>query len=144
MLINIGKGIELNVDTTRLGFPTDLPPVAAHTVMIGLRNQLMDSHAGMTAKDNPTDYVEKSEAIAKKKLEAMYQGEIRTVTTREGDPVKAEATRLAINAVKAALRKANRKADDKAIRAKAIEVRERFMEQAAKNVEAAADIDIDI
>jgi hypothetical protein len=98
----------------------------------------------MTAKDNPTDYVEKSEAIAKKKLEAMYQGEIRTVTTREGDPVKAEATRLAINAVKAALRKAGRKADDKAIRAKAMEVRERFMEQAAKNVEAAADIDIDI
>ena len=144
MLVNIGKGIELNVDVARLGFPADLPPVAAHTVMIGLRNQLMDSHAGMTAKDNPTDYVEKSEAIAKKKLEAMYQGEIRTVTTREGDPVKAEATRLAINAVKAALRKVGRKVAEPAVRAKAIEVRERFMAQAAKNVEAAADIDIDI
>ena len=139
MLVNIGKGIELDVP----GPSTLSPEVLNHILYIGWRNVLMDSHASVT-KDKATDVVGESKAVAEKKLRALINGELRTVTAREGDPVKAEATRLAINAVKAALRKANRKADDKAIRAKAIEVRERFMAQAAKNVEAAADIDIDI
>ena len=149
MLVNIGKGIELNVDVVRLGFPTDLPPVAAHTVMIGLRNQLMDCHAAITAKDSPTDYIEKSKAIAEKKLEAMYDGEIRTVTTREGDPVKAEALRLIAKALKAKDAKDGAKRDDKA---RLVEAREllalakpdsKVMVQARKNVEETKALSID-
>ena len=93
MKVNIGKGLEIDVDVN--GLPA---PVMQHVVMIGLRNILMDSHASVTAKDNPDDYREKSLAVAEGKLEAMMKGELRsngTPRTRTLDPVSKEAKALA-------------------------------------------------
>lgn len=148
MKVNIGKGIELDVDVTKLGLPAEstLSAVARHVIYLGLRNPLMDSHAGITTDE--TDYVAKSTAQAEKKLAAMYSGEVRAFGTREGDPVKAEARRLAVRAVEAAIKKAGKKVKDverSAITEKANTVLERFMEQAKKNVDTAkaADISLD-
>lgn len=142
MLVKIGKGIEMDVDTSRLGF-SNLTPVGESIVYLGLRNRLMDSHASVTTDEE--DYVEKSQAAAEKVLAALYAGEVRTVGTREGDPVRAEAKRLAVAAVKAAIRKAGKvklaDVDAKAINAKASEIMDRFMDQARKNVEDAKAID---
>lgn len=109
MEVSIGKGITMTVDTDKLGLVTD-SAVGEHIAYIGLRNILMDSHAGVTSDE--ADYVAKSRAIAEKKLAALYAGEVRTVGTREGDPVKAEAMRLAVAAIEAMLKKAGRKPKD--------------------------------
>lgn len=95
--IDIGKTLQVSVDVGRL-------PESAleHVIKIGLRNILMDSHAGV----NTTKYPEADAAkiremsleTAMKKLEAMYRGEIRSnATTREASltPVEKEARRLA-------------------------------------------------
>lgn len=145
MLIKIGKGIEMDVDTSKLGFGT-LTPVGESIVYLGLRNRLMDSHAGITTDE--ADYVAKSTAQAQKVLDALYAGEVRTVGTREGDPVRAEAKRLAVAAVKTAIRKQGKvklaDVDVKAINAKADEILPRFMEQARKNIEGLRAMDIDL
>lgn len=145
MLVKIGKGIEMDVDTAKLGFES-LTPVGESIVYLGLRNRLMDSHAGITTDE--ADYVEKSRAQAEKVLAALYAGEVRTVGTREGDPVRAEAKRLAVNAVKAAIRKAGKvklsDVDPKAINETAATLADRFMDQARKNVEAARAVDVDV
>lgn len=140
MIVNIGKGIELETPDT---FTAE---VTAHIMKIGLRNILMDSHASVTADKVGADGDVKaeSEAVARKKLDALIAGDLRTSATRISDPVKKEAMRLAIAAVEAALKKANKKAEAKVIRAKAETVVERFMVQARKNVEATAGIEIDI
>ena len=65
--INIGKGIELEVDPSRFN-----REVMDHVIKIGLRNVLADSHANATAKADPTGYVAKSRELAEKKLAAMY------------------------------------------------------------------------
>lgn len=147
MLVNIGKGIELNVDTTKLGLPPEemLSAVARHIIYLGLRNPLMDSHAGITSDE--TDFVEKSRATAEKKLTAMYAGEVRVAGTREGDPVRAEAKRLAVKAVEAAIKKAGKKVGDydrKAITEKAVSVIDKYMDTARRNVEAAKALDVDV
>lgn len=102
MEIQIGKGIALPVEIEKL--PAN---VMDHVVYIGLRNILMDAHAGITT-DEP-DYQAKARAVAEKKLAAMLSGEVRVAGTREGDPVRAEAMRLAVAQIDAALRKAGRK-----------------------------------
>src|SRR5215475_9766070 len=104
MQVNVGKGITLDVDVTRLGFApeSELSPVALHVIYLGVRNPVMDSHAGITKEsDDNWEQLSKEKAIAK--LESMYNGEVRAAGTREGDPVKAEAMRLAIKAVQAAI-----------------------------------------
>jgi hypothetical protein len=140
MIVNIGKGIELDCPDT---FTAD---VTAHIMRIGLRNILMDSHASVTAEKvgDGGDVVAESKAVAEKKLAALIAGDLRTSATRISDPVKKEAMRLAIAAVEAALKKADKKADAKVVRAKAETVVERFMVQARKNVEAVAAIDLDL
>lgn len=102
MEINVGKGLSIDVDTAKL--PAN---VMDHVVYIGLRNILMDSHAGISTDE--TDYQDKSRATVEKKLAAMYAGEVRVAGTREGDPVRAEAMRLALAQVDALLRKAGKK-----------------------------------
>lgn len=114
MEINIGKGLSLNVDQTKLN-----DAVMAHVVAIGLRNILMDAHASVTRDEVGDDVQAQSLAASQKKLDAMYAGEVRTSSTRTGDPVRAEAIRIAVDKVKAALRKAGKKVTDydaKAIR----------------------------
>lgn len=116
MLVNVGKGIERDVNTSTL-------PEAAlnHAIMIGLRNILMDSHASITADEYPNAYLRKAaaEAMVDKKLAALLSGEVRVQSTREGDPVRAEALRMATAMVTAKIRKAGKKVSDyeaKAIR----------------------------
>jgi hypothetical protein len=104
MDVQIGKGIMLAVDVQKLG---ENIAVRDHIIYIGLRNILMDAHAGITT-DEP-DYQDKARAVAEKKLEAMYNGEVRVAGTREGDPVRAEAKRLAVAMIHAQAKKAGRK-----------------------------------
>jgi hypothetical protein len=102
MQIQIGKGLGLDVPVDKL--PAN---VMEHVTYIGLRNILMDAHAGITT-DEP-DYQAKALAVATKKLDAMLSGEVRVAGTREGDPVRAEAKRLAIAMIHAQAKKAGRK-----------------------------------
>jgi len=102
MKVQIGKGLELDVDVSKL--PGN---VLDHVQYIGLRNILMDAHASVTTDE--ADYQDKALAVSQKKLDAMYAGEVRVAGTREGDPVRAEAMRLAIAMIDTALRKAGRK-----------------------------------
>lgn len=93
MLVNIGKGITLDLDATTLP-----APVMQHVVMIGLRNILMDCHAGITKVDNPLDYVALSREKAGAKWAAMVAGNLRVARQSSGvsrDPVRAEALAMA-------------------------------------------------
>lgn len=133
--VAIGKGIELSIDETRLP-----APVMAHVVYMGLRNVLMDSHASHTKEADGDNYVANSRATAERKLEAMYNGEVRSVGQREGDPIRAEAIRICIGHVKTHLRKSGKKLSDidaKDIRAAAVLLLEKnpgIMAQAEKRV----------
>lgn len=141
MLVNIGKEIELTVDVAKL--PQN---VMDHVVYIGLRNILMDSHAGVTS-DKSTDVKGDSTAVAEKKLASMYAGEVRTIGTRTGDPVKAESIRIATGLVKAAAKKSGEKFDAKQLRELAVALvgkNPAIEKQARKNVEANRELDVEV
>lgn len=117
--VNIGKSIDLDVDFASM-------PQAAidHILYIGARNVLMDSHASITKESNPNDLVAAATAMAQKKLDALMRGEVRVQSTREGDPVRAEAIRMATAQITAIIKKAGKKVSDYKpadIRAKAVE-----------------------
>lgn len=117
-IVNIGKSIEMDVDFSKM-------PQAAidHIMYIGARNVLMDSHASITKESNPDDLTDAARAMAEKKLAALMRGEVRVQSTREGDPVRAEALRMATDQIKAIIKKAGKKVSDydaKAIREKAL------------------------
>ena len=142
MKVNVGKSIELDVDTSKLN-----ETVMQHVIYIGLRNILMDAHASVTRESDGDQVEANSRAASEKKLAAMYNGEVRVVGTREGDPVKAEAIRLATNAIRAAIRKAGKKLSDydpKAIRDKAVTMIETYRAVAEKNVADARAASVDI
>lgn len=103
--INIGKDLTIDVDFDAL--PAN---ALQHLLAIGARNVLMDAHASIT-KDEP-DFAAKSLAVAEKKLAALMSGEVRVSSTRETDPVKAEALKIATRMVEAAIRKAGGKVGD--------------------------------
>jgi hypothetical protein len=146
MQVNIGKGIELECPRYE-SFPAD---VQNHIVYVGLRNILQDSHASMTAeKANGGDVQELSREMAEKKLAALLRGELRLAPSRESDPVKAEALRLAINGLKKKHREDGTKIDEKDLKAKAKDflatpspALDKLMAKAKRNVKEAADIDI--
>jgi hypothetical protein len=101
--INIGKGLTVDVDTKQFN-----EEVFNHIIKIGLKNLLGDSHAGITAKAHPTDFVEKSREAAQRKLQALYDGVTRTQGTGNGfkaptDPVAMVVLRLARKHVQKAL-----------------------------------------
>lgn len=108
MDVNIGKGITLEVDDAAL--PAN---VIQHVVYIGLRNILMDAHASVTHESDGADYQANAKAVAEKKLAALMAGELRVAGTRsrESDPVRAEAVKIAGDKVKAAWRAAGHKLD---------------------------------
>lgn len=144
MKINVGKGIELEVPA----FNTLSDEVQAHIIRTGWRNLLQDAHAGVTeAKANGGDIVELSRAAAVRKLEALTRGELRTASTREGDPIKAEALRLAMIGVKNKHREEGKKIGEKDIKAKAREflaspgpALDKLMAKAKRNVKEAIEI----
>jgi hypothetical protein len=98
MLLAIGKGIELDVDVTRLN-----REVHDHIVRTGLRNLLMDAHASATAKADPDNYIQRSRELAEKKLASLYAGVIRAQTVggpkTPSDPITQVIMRLARKAV---------------------------------------------
>ena len=149
MLVNVGKGIEIEVPFE--SFPAN---ALSHVQYIGARNVLMDCHASVTADEYP-DAAEReavARAMVEKKLAALMSGEVRVASTREGDPVRAEALRMATDQIKAIIRKAGKKVADydaKAIREKAIAritpellatARQRVEENKSVDVESLADL----
>lgn len=117
--INVGKSINIEVDFTSM-------PQAAldHILYIGARNILMDSHASITAEEYPNGDQRQAAAgaMVQKKLDALMSGIVRVSSSREGDPIRAEALRMATDIVKAKIRKAGKKVagyEAKAIRAAA-------------------------
>lgn len=143
MDVNIGKTITMSVDTDKL-------PKAAmdHVIYIGLRNILMDAHASATKDEHGDEYVTIARAMSEKKLAALMAGEVRVSGSREGDPVRAEALRLATDAIKALIRKSGKKLSDydaKDIRAKAITIidtKPEFMAKAKALVDERKSMDI--
>lgn len=100
MKVNVGRDISREVDLAKIGIVDTLHEgsVGEHVVYIGLRNILMDAHAGAAkiAEKDGGDVQAIAESMVDKKLDALYRGEIRVAgeRTRTGDPVKAEAIRL--------------------------------------------------
>lgn len=157
MEVNIGKGITLDVNANAL--PAN---AMAHVVYIGLRNILMDAHASVTAEsaeaeqsageDIATTIARLSRAKAETKLAALMSGEVRVAATRGGDPVRAEALRLATNTVKTAIKAKGKKLKeytDEAVRKAAQDYLDRhseLLDTAKANIaaarEAADDVEI--
>lgn len=134
--VNVGKGIEQQIDFS------SMPQNAIdHLLYIGARNVLMDSHASITSDEYPDESERKDAAgaMVAKKLDALMSGEVRVQSTREGDPVRAEAIRMATAQITAVIKKAGKKVSDyKAadIRAKAVErVTPELLAQAKARVE---------
>src|ERR1700745_1075901 len=96
MLVSIGKGIELHVDGTRCN-----SEVNDHILQTGLRNLLMDAHAGATVKADPENYLKRSRELAEKKLVSLYAGIVRGHggMAKRTDPVSAVVMRLARRAI---------------------------------------------
>lgn len=139
--VNCGKDIEVEIDVAKL--PAN---VMDHVIYIGLRNVLMDSHAGVT-KDKSTDVYGDSLAIVEKKLAAMYAGDIRVASARTGDPVRSLAIKLAADHLVKASKKKRSEIDAKALREAAIILLGRdsqFMDTARATVEATKGIESDI
>lgn len=107
--VNVGKGLEIEIDFTAM-------PQAAidHIMYIGARNVLMDSHASITTDEYPDADARQAaaEAMVQKKLDALMQGIVRVSTSREGDPVRAEAKRMATAIVTAKIKAAGKKIKD--------------------------------
>jgi hypothetical protein len=142
MIVQAGKGIELEVpDYTTLN-----QAVLEHILYVGWRNLLMDSHAGVTAEKVGADnVVEKSREAAQRKLQSLINGEVRTVATRETDPVKAEAAKLLAKALMTNDR--GLKPGEAAKQAReqlATKPNPKLMAQAKKNVEAAKALAADL
>jgi hypothetical protein len=148
MLVQIGKGLELQTPD----FASFPKAVQDHIVYTGLRNLLMDSHAGVTPeKVGAENVTEKSREAAQRKLESLIAGEARVFTAREGDPVKVETMRLAINGLKKKAREEGRKADEKEIKAKAKDfiatpspALDKLIAKAKRNVKEASEITIEV
>jgi len=92
--VNIGKGLVIDVDLTRLN-----PTVTEFILRNGLKNLLGDSHAGITQKAHPQDYIERSREAAQRKLQSLYDGITRAQVAGNGfkaptDPVAMVVLRL--------------------------------------------------
>lgn len=91
MLINCGKGISIDVDVNAL---IKHQSVVEHVWRIGLRNILMDCHAGVTEEKFPGAAQTESKRRVEEKLAEMIAGEL---TVKDGrtkaprDPIAAQA-----------------------------------------------------
>jgi hypothetical protein len=107
MRVQIGKGIELDVNTSKFN-----ATVTEHVMYMGLRNILMDSHANHTKDADGDEYVTLSRETAQNKLNALYNGEVRVAGTRSSDPVATQMRALAIAHAKKSFVAAGRKLRD--------------------------------
>jgi hypothetical protein len=95
--IIIGKGLSIEVDKKRIRSQAE---ARDHVENIGLRNILMDAHANVKREDYELegDYRAAKLALAQKKLDGLYNGNVRTnaaSVARAVDPVEAAAMRMA-------------------------------------------------
>ena len=74
LTLNVGKGLQFVIDRDRLN-----ATVLDHAIYLGLKNMVQDAHATFTKKDHP-NYIELSKAACERKIAALYEGQIRTVT----------------------------------------------------------------
>jgi hypothetical protein len=149
MLIRFGKTLERQINPTDFGFPSEsqLSPVAAHVIYIGIRNLGMDAHAGDTEEKHGADYIKFAGETLDKKLAALKSGEVRVAGTRESDPIRSQMRQLA---VKAAYKKLGNKAESKDVTAlvhkmfqnEAVEAKLRSV--ATKMVKAAQGLELDL
>lgn len=146
MEISIGKAnTQLAVD-----FDSLKDHVKDYVIRYGLTQILNDAHSSVTATEEPdaTKRGEQALTLAEKKLQAMVNGEVRAFGGRTGDPVQAEANKLARNAILKALKAQGRKAKEvepEAMRtaiAKYLAGNPKVLEIAKSNIEAAKGLDI--
>ena len=104
--VSIGKDIMLTVDMGRL---SNQPESMAHIIAIGLKNVLQDSHSSITKDDFPDEKIRKANslAIAEKKLESLYNNDVRTKVARSGGQSAEE--KLYVKAMLALVTKQKRK-----------------------------------
>lgn len=121
MLINISKGLHIDVDCSRLN-----ADVQDHVFAIGLRNILMDAHAGETQEKWTTPEMSTSDVTAAvrkaslarstAKLDAMYAGDLRK--NREGGTRTTDPLEMAIKeTVRAMLKGKYKKGQEEDFRA---------------------------
>lgn len=112
MLVKVGKGIELDIDIARIpGDITDPDTALGHMMYLGLRNAIMDSHAGVTEEKHGDDVDAVKRAVAEKKLQAIYAGSVGRHVERETDPVRQIALVKASQRDKAIWSKTSKKGD---------------------------------
>lgn len=138
------RGVAIEVDIAEL-------PAASLTKIFeyGMQRIVNDACAG--AKDD-----EQAKALAEKKLDNLFAGIIRASGTREGNPVAAEAMKIAMGKVRGAavfrawVQENGLKLSDKEALAKQKELaqglakRDDIVTLARANVESVKDLDIDL
>ena len=99
--IDIGKQLGFDIDDETYAKLFAHANVRAHVDYIGLRNILMDSHAGCKREDFDTEieWRNASKAMSEKKFAAMLIGEVRANSSgprmSSKSPIESEALRLA-------------------------------------------------
>lgn len=121
MLIDISKGLHIDVDATRLN-----AEVQEYVFLIGLKNVLQDAHASETKEKWATPDMSESDIMAavrkaslarsQAKLDAMYAGDLRK--TREGGTRTTDPLEMAIKeTVRAMLKGKYRKGQEEDFKA---------------------------
>ena len=157
--VSIGKDIMLTVDLVKL---SNQPESMAHIIAMGLKNVLQDSHSGITKEDFPDINVYKANslAIAEKKLESLYNNDVRTKVAKPNGPSAEE--KLHVKAMLSLVTKQKRKelakmSDSGAawlkaaivkhiekVKAKVAEMMEAERKAEAEQAELAAELDFEI
>lgn len=142
----LGKiGKSRTIDVTKF-----TPTILDHVFSYGLRQLVNDA---MASGENASD----KEALADKRIANLLAGTLRASAIREGDPIRAEAIKIATQRVEAAIRKTHnadpakcpKLADWKAsdVRARALALIDKdpaIMAIAKANVEATQALDVEV
>jgi hypothetical protein len=154
MKVAIGRDLELDVNLDHFGMDeATLTPATAHVFYIGLRNILMDAHAGAAKvaqeTGHPDSVTEIALGMAQKKLDALYAGDLRRTGGGGGRKADAVRNRALAMATEFAKRKGHKGKDAAEYAKKLVDMEDsRFVELAREAIEREAaefaDLDIDI
>lgn len=108
--ISLGDAGEIAVDVAKM---FDHEAVIQYVFNYGLKQMLNDVHAGETAKKTPDEKTRNANklALATKKLNSLLAGEVAQARLG-GDPIARLVRDMALDAVKADIRKAGKKFSD--------------------------------
>lgn len=141
------RGVTVTVDTG------EMPEAAIeYATRYGFIQCVADAASGAEkiAKETGVPVADVTRELMERKVDALLRGDIRVGSARTGDPVKAEAVRIATEKVKTAVRAKGHKVSEynsKWYREKALEFiakRPEITEQARKNVEANKALEADV